>query len=133
MRREFELACPDGVRLYARAFEAENPRAVLCIAHGLGEHGDRYQHFAEVMNRSGITVYVHDHRGHGRNVTKNSQRGIARIHSGLVFFHSGLELRAEHFVLQGLDLRHFHALFGTLDVRQIGLLLFVIFGLHDGA
>ena len=79
MRREFELACPDGVRLYARAFEAENPRAVLCVAHGLGEHGDRYQHFAEVMNRSGITVYVHDHRGHGRNVTQKSQRGIARM------------------------------------------------------
>ena len=79
MRREFELTCPDGVRLYARAFEAENPRAVLCVAHGLGEHGDRYQHFAQVMNRSGITVYVHDQRGHGRNVTKNSQRGVARM------------------------------------------------------
>ena len=79
MRREFELTCPDGVRLYARAFEADDPRAVLCIAHGLGEHGDRYQRFAEVMNRSGITVYVHDHRGHGRNVTKKSQRGIARM------------------------------------------------------
>lgn len=79
MRRDFELTCPDGVRLYARAFEADNPRAVLCIAHGLGEHGDRYQRFAEVMNRSGITVYVHDHRGHGRNVTKKSQRGIARM------------------------------------------------------
>lgn len=79
MRREFELTCPDGVRLYARAFEADDPRAVLCVAHGLGEHGDRYQRFAEVMNRSGITVYVHDHRGHGRNVTKKSQRGIARM------------------------------------------------------
>lgn len=79
MRREFQLTCPDGVRLYARAFEADNPRAVLCIAHGLGEHGDRYQRFAEVMNRSGITVYVHDHRGHGRNVTQKSQRGIARM------------------------------------------------------
>ena len=79
MRREFELTCPDGVRLYARAFEADNPRAVLCIAHGLGEHGDRYQRFAEVMNRSGITVYVHDHRGHGRNVNQKSQRGIARM------------------------------------------------------
>ena len=79
MRREFELTCPDGVRLYARAFEADDPRAVLCVAHGLGEHGDRYQRFAEVMNRSGITVYVHDHRGHGRNVTQKSQRGIARM------------------------------------------------------
>lgn len=79
MRREFELTCPDGVRLYARAFETECPRAVLCVAHGLGEHGDRYQRFAEVMNRHGITVYVHDHRGHGRNVDKKSQRGIARM------------------------------------------------------
>ena len=79
MRREFELTCPDGVRLYARAFEADDPRAVLCVAHGLGEHGDRYQRFAEVMNRSGITVYVHDHRGHGRNVNQKSQRGIARM------------------------------------------------------
>lgn len=79
MRREFELTCPDGVKLYARAFEAENPRAVICMAHGLGEHGERYQKFAQAMNRGGVSVYVHDQRGHGRSVEKKGQRGVARM------------------------------------------------------
>lgn len=79
MRKEFELKCADGVELFARAWEAENARAALCIAHGLGEHGDRYAKFAEFLNKNGITVYCHDHRGHGRNVKKPNQRGIARM------------------------------------------------------
>ena len=79
MRKEFELTCADGVKLFARVWEAEEPKAALCMAHGLGEHGDRYAHFAEFMNRHGITVYCHDHRGHGRNVKKSSDRGIARM------------------------------------------------------
>ncbi len=79
MRKEFMLPCRDGTRLFARAFVADEPRAALCVAHGLGEHGDRYQRFAAFMNQNGVTVYVHDHRGHGRNVEKKSQRGIARM------------------------------------------------------
>ena len=79
MRREFKLECADGKQLYARVFEAESPRGVLCVAHGLGEHGDRYQKFADFMNAHGMTVYAQDHRGHGRNVEKKGQRGIARM------------------------------------------------------
>lgn len=79
MRREFKLECADGKQLYARVFEAESPRGVLCVAHGLGEHGDRYQKFADFMNAHGMMVYAQDHRGHGRNVEKKSQRGIARM------------------------------------------------------
>lgn len=79
MRREFKLECADGKQLYARVFEAESPRGVLCVAHGLGEHGDRYQKFADFMNAHGMTVYAQDHRGHGRNVEKKSQRGIAHM------------------------------------------------------
>ena len=79
MRREFDLTCADGATLFARVWEAENPRAVLCLTHGLGEQGERYVPFAEVMNASGITVYCHDQRGHGRNVRKKNQRGIARM------------------------------------------------------
>ena len=79
MRREFELICADGARLFARVWEAEAPRAVICIAHGLGEYGDRHAKFAEFMSRNGITVYCHDQRGHGHNVKKKSDRGIARM------------------------------------------------------
>ena len=79
MRKDFELTCADGVKLFARVWEAEHPRAALCLTHGLGEHGERYVPFAEVMNANGITVYCHDQRGHGRNVQKKSRRGIARM------------------------------------------------------
>ena len=37
MRREFKLECADGKQLYARVFEADLSRGVLCVAHGLGE------------------------------------------------------------------------------------------------
>ena len=56
MRKDFELTCADGVKLFARVWEAEQPRAVLCLTHGLGEQGERYVPFAEVMNANGITV-----------------------------------------------------------------------------
>jgi alpha-beta hydrolase superfamily lysophospholipase len=43
-----------------------DPRAVIQIAHGLGEHARRYDQMAAVLNRAGFTVYADDHRGHGQ-------------------------------------------------------------------
>ena len=43
-----------------------NPKAVIQIAHGLGEHARRYDHMASVLNRAGFSVYADDHRGHGQ-------------------------------------------------------------------
>ena len=42
------------------------PRAVVQIAHGLGEHARRYDEMAATLNRSGFSVYAEDHRGHGQ-------------------------------------------------------------------
>ncbi len=36
------------------------------IAHGLAEHGARYDRFASALNRAGFLVFATDHRGHGR-------------------------------------------------------------------
>lgn len=44
-------------------------RAVLHIAHGMGEHGARYARLAEVMTAAGLAVYANDHRGHGRTAS----------------------------------------------------------------
>ena len=41
------------------------PRAVVQILHGLAEHAGRYRRFAQVLNRKGLSVVAHDHRGHG--------------------------------------------------------------------
>lgn len=41
------------------------PRASLLILHGMAEHVERYQEFAEYLAHNGIDVYTYNHRGHG--------------------------------------------------------------------
>lgn len=46
------------------------PRAVVQLAHGVGEHAGRYGELIAALNRHGYTVYADDHRGHGRTGMK---------------------------------------------------------------
>jgi len=46
-----------------------SPRAGVHIAHGMAEHGARYERFARALNAAGFAVWAHDHRGHGINPT----------------------------------------------------------------
>lgn len=55
-----------GVAITYDLWPASNPRAVVQIAHGVGEHAGRYAELAAHLNRDGFTVYADDHRGHGR-------------------------------------------------------------------
>ena len=41
-------------------------RAVIQLAHGVGEHAQRYASLAADLNRAGYTVYADDHLGHGQ-------------------------------------------------------------------
>ena len=65
---EGTLAGAGELELYRRRWlpEAE-PRATVVIAHGAGEHLERYQHVAERLIHAGYAVHAHDHRGHGRS------------------------------------------------------------------
>lgn len=49
--------------------EAESPRGVVQVAHGLAEHAQRYGRFARALNEAGYLVFATDHRGHGRTIT----------------------------------------------------------------
>jgi len=62
----FELAASDGksLRLY-RWLPASAPRATVQIAHGMGEHGARYDELGGRLAAAGYAVYANDHRGHG--------------------------------------------------------------------
>jgi acylglycerol lipase len=56
------------IEIYWRAWPAEgDPRAVVVIAHGAGEHLGRYEHVAARLVSEGFAVYALDHRGHGRS------------------------------------------------------------------
>ncbi len=42
------------------------PVGAVQIAHGLAEHGARYDRFASALNKAGFLAFATDHRGHGR-------------------------------------------------------------------
>jgi alpha-beta hydrolase superfamily lysophospholipase len=55
-----------GVEIVFYEWPVASPRAIVQIAHGLGEHARRYDRMAAVLNRAGFSVYADDHRGHGQ-------------------------------------------------------------------
>ena len=58
----------------------EKPRAVVQVLHGIAEHVERYDHFAEFLNSKGILVVAEDHMGHGKSIGKDGVQG---------YFHGG--------------------------------------------
>jgi alpha-beta hydrolase superfamily lysophospholipase len=49
---------------------------VIQVFHGMGEHKNRYYHFAKNMAKNGFAVYAHDHRKHGFSVKNKDDVGI---------------------------------------------------------
>lgn len=43
------------------------PKAVMQIVHGIAEHVERYDHFANYLTAQGILVVAEDHMGHGKS------------------------------------------------------------------
>ncbi len=65
----FELRGLDGQRFACCSWLPQSPpRAVVQIAHGMGEHKDRYTGVAEALTTQGYAVYASDHRGHGGTI-----------------------------------------------------------------
>jgi acylglycerol lipase len=66
--REGRLTGVGGLRIYWQGWLPEaDPRAAVVIAHGAGEHSNRYLNVAAKLVAEGYAVYAIDHRGHGRS------------------------------------------------------------------
>ena len=52
-----------------------NVKAVLQVAHGMAEHLERYEKFAEYLCENGVALYINDHLGHGKSVSNDSELG----------------------------------------------------------
>lgn len=66
-QKEFSWQSTDQVKIYAKEWKINHPKAVIALVHGMGEHCNRYQHVAEFYNSKGFAVVGHDHVGHGRS------------------------------------------------------------------
>lgn len=65
---EFSWQSPDGLQIFAQGWEpSADPKAIICLVHGLGEHSQRYVHLASAFNEAGYALFTFDHRGHGRS------------------------------------------------------------------
>ena len=57
-----------GGRLYYQRWRPDGePVANVVVSHGYAEHGGRYRHVAEALTAAGMSVWIPDHRGHGRS------------------------------------------------------------------
>ena len=52
-----------------------DPKALICIQHGMAEHAQRYGRFQDALAESGYASVVHDHRGHGLTTAGDASLG----------------------------------------------------------
>lgn len=57
----------DNHRLYYQSFQVNRSKGVLIFVHGFGEHSGRYEFPVRYFIAKGYTVYLYDHRGHGKS------------------------------------------------------------------
>ncbi len=89
----------DGLTIYRQAWLPDSdPKAVVLLFHGLGEHSGRYAHVGATLSSAGYAVHAVDHRGHGRSDGKRSyvktydefQRDLAQFRVLVEQEHPGL-------------------------------------------
>lgn len=69
------LSTQDGTKIAVHVWPAPEPRGVLQLTHGMGEHALRYGELATTLNASGWTVVAQDHRGHGASAGSAEELG----------------------------------------------------------
>lgn len=77
IRKEYSVPSKSGVAdVYARCWlPSDGAKAIIQIAHGMAEHGERYEEFAAYLCCKGFAVLVDDHVGHGKSVKSDNDLG----------------------------------------------------------
>ena len=76
MRTDFFFKSGSGARLHGCRWTPDSQvRAVLQIVHGIVEYVERYDGFANFLNRQGILVVAEDHMGHGKSISQECPQG----------------------------------------------------------
>jgi acylglycerol lipase len=72
-----------GARRFVHCWHSSqvDPKAAICIVHGLGEHGGRYGKLADGWVSQGYHVWAFDQQGHGKTTGK---RGVVQDYDSLL-------------------------------------------------
>ncbi|MBO4308303.1 MAG: lysophospholipase [Clostridia bacterium] len=77
-----ELAC---YRVMPEGENAEKPKALFQIVHGMCEYFGRYEPFAKSLAEQGALVFGHDHLGHGNSAPSPDDLGFTAAGGGADF------------------------------------------------
>jgi len=116
---EGRLPGAGGVELFWQGWlPAGDPRGVVLLCHGLGEHSGRYGNVVDALVPEGWAVYGVDHRGHGRSGGRRAhlrryadwladydafRRAVAARHLGLPVFLLGHSMGGQIALAYALD------------------------------
>ena len=77
IRKEYSIPSKSGVAdVFARCWApSDGPKAIFQIVHGMAEHGERYEEFANFLCQKGFAVLVDDHVGHGKSIKSEAELG----------------------------------------------------------
>lgn len=76
MKESFYYDSLGGGKIHARRWTPEGEiKAIVQIVHGIAEHVERYDDFANFLNSRGIMVVAEDHMGHGKSICEASPQG----------------------------------------------------------
>lgn len=78
----------DSQKLKAYYYEVNQPKAFVCIFHGMAEHQLRYRKLAQILNDHQFSVLTIDHRGHGESLFDGSLKGYFADEDG---WHKNLD------------------------------------------
>ncbi len=77
--KEYSFPSVSGLSdIYVRSYlpDGKQPKAVFQIAHGMAEHADRYDWFAEKLCEAGYVVFINNHLGHKLSVKNDDMLGF---------------------------------------------------------
>lgn len=78
----------DGEKIFYYHWKTINPKGIVQIAHGVGEHAGRYKPIASLLQEQGYEVYANDHRIHGNSVKSKDLLGF---YEGGNYFNDAVE------------------------------------------
>jgi alpha-beta hydrolase superfamily lysophospholipase len=72
----------DEFKINSYLWKCDSPKAIVHIVHGMSEHAQRYNHFANWLNKQNILVISSDLRGHGKTAGNIDNVGFFSSENG---------------------------------------------------
>ena len=85
---ESSFSASDKIKHYMQGWKPDdNPKAIICLIHGIGEHTGRYDQWAERFSEEGYIFVGFDLRGHGKSEGKRGHfNSIGKLFSDMNIF-----------------------------------------------